>query len=114
MTDQRYIFRRGETITVSLDAVGGDPTLVSEVVALLKLTPPRGQTWDDAPTAATFAVASRAASGDVPAGWLLTIAANVSAGLEPGNYMTDAKLTVSGGVIVTEPLKIQIRPSVSA
>lgn len=109
-----YTFQRGETISIALDAVTGDPHAVTTISAVMKALPIGRTTLpDDAPVAASFVITPRAAEGENPAGWTLTLAASVSAGLAPGNYLADARLSIAGGVIVTEPVAIRIKPSVT-
>jgi hypothetical protein len=109
-----YIFQRGETISIALDAVSGDPLTVSAISAAMKaVAPGRTSFHAGAPVAAAFAIAPRAAVGDVPPGWTLTIPAMVSAALPSGSYLADAKLAVGGGVIVTETVALRIKESVS-
>jgi hypothetical protein len=107
-------FQRGETIALALDAVNGDPLTVTAINAVLKAVPP-GRTGvpDGAPVAATFSIAPRIASGEIPPGWTLSIDATSSAALTPGAYLADARLEVAGGVIVTEPVAIRIQLSVT-
>lgn len=109
-----YIFQRGETISLALDALSGDPMSVTAMAAKLKAVPPgRTNAPASAPIAANFVITNRAASGDDPAGWTLTIPATASATLTPGAYLADARLDVGGGVIVTESVAIRLRDSVS-
>lgn len=109
-----YTYQRGETICLALDAVTGDPLSVTQIDAALKAVPP-GRTGvpSGAPVAATFSVSPRPAEGDISPGWTLTISAETSASLAPGAYAADARLEVAGGVIVTEPVAIRIKPSVT-
>lgn len=109
-----FLFQRGETIAIALDAVTGDPLTVSSIDAVMKAVPP-GRTGvpDGAPVAAIFSITLRAAAGDIPSGWMLSIDAATSAALTPGNYLADARLVAAGGVIVTEPAAIRIKPSVT-
>ena len=65
------------------------------------------------PVAASFTVSPRAAAGDIPAGWTLTIPASVSATLSPGAYLADARLEVAGGIVVTESVALRLKPSVT-
>lgn len=110
-----YNFQRGETISLALDAVSGDPLSVTAISAVMKaVTPGRSSVNAGAPVAATFTLTPRAAAGDIPPGWTLTIPAVISAGLIAGAYLADAKLSVAGGVIVTESVAIRIKESVSA
>lgn len=110
-----YIFQRGETIMLALDAVAGDPAAVTAMTAHMKAVPP-GRTCVDAttPVAAAFSVSSRTAQGAIPAGWTLTIDAAASAELAAGSYLADARLQVAGGVVITESIGLTIRESVSA
>jgi hypothetical protein len=110
-----YIYQRGETISLALDAVTGDPAQVTAISAAMKAVPPgRSEAPATASVAASFAVTPSPAVGDQPAGWTLTIPALVSASLSPGAYVADARLEVAGGVIVTDTVAIRLRQSVSA
>ncbi len=110
-----YIFQRGETISLALDAVSGNPLDVSAISAKLKAVPPgRTSVPDGAPVAATFVIFARSAEGEIPPGWTLTISAATSATLTPGAYLADARIDVAGGVIVTESVAIRLCQSVSA
>ncbi len=110
-----YIFQRGETLSLALDALAGDPLAVSAIGASVKAVAP-GRTGVSAvaPVAAVFDIAARAASGDIPAGWTLTIPAAVSATLAAGSYLADARLVIAGGVVITDSVAIALRESVSA
>ena len=110
-----YIYQRGETISLALDALSGDPAGVSAIIARLKAVPSGRTTVPaNAPVAASFVIAPRAAAGDEPAGWTLTIPDSVSAALAAGSYLADARLEVAGGVVVTDSVAIRLRESVSA
>lgn len=102
----RYTFQRGETIRVALDAVSGDPGQVDSISARMKLAVGGA---DSVP----FEIVGRAAAGDVPAGWTLTIAAEVSVALPLGLYRADARLEVADGVIITDPIDIRLLASPS-
>jgi len=109
MSFASYIFQRGETILVALDAVEGDPLLITSVAAKMRALRPGKRTIDaGAPVAATFDVSAREAAGDLPPGWTLTIDEATSAGLAVGSYLADAKLAFAGGTFITEPITIQI------
>lgn len=104
-----YTFARGETISIALDAVTGDPGIVSSVVAKLRPLEPGKRTLEpDADLAATFTVDDRAVSGDIPAGWTLTIEPATSTTLEAGEYLADARITIGTGVETTEGVIIRI------
>jgi hypothetical protein len=104
-----YTFQRGETVSLALDAVTGDPLTVSSVTAAMKPVA-AGRTMIDpaAAVAATFTVSNRAG------GWTLTIPAATSATLTAGTYLVDAKLIVAGGVTITEPVAIRMIDAVTA
>jgi hypothetical protein len=72
------------------------------------LPPGQTQVSAGAPVAASFAISAHAT------GWTLTIPAATSAALAPGSYIADAKLTVAGGVIVTESVAIRVRQAVTS
>lgn len=110
-----FVFQRGETISLALDILSGDVALADAIVAEMKALPP-GRTTPppDAPPAARFAIASRAATDDVPAGWTLTIPAATCAGLPAGAYVADARIEVGGGVVLTESVAIRLREAVTA
>jgi hypothetical protein len=110
-----FTFQRGETVSLALDAVQGDPSSVTSVTAAMKPVA-AGRTMIDpaAAVAATFTVSNRAEAGGVPAGWTLTIPAAVSAALAGGTYLADAKLVVAGGVTITEPVAIRMIDAVTA
>jgi hypothetical protein len=110
-----FSYQRGETISLALDAVSGDPLGVTAISAAMKaVLPGRTNIADGTPVAASFVVTARAAAGDIPAGWTLTIPAATSASLPPGAYLADARLEVAGGVVVTDSVAIRIRPSVTS
>ncbi len=109
-----YAFERGETIGLALDAVEGDPGLVTSLTARLKaVAAGRAEVAPGTPVAASFAVAARAAAGDVPAGWTLTIDAAASAALAPGLYKADARIETAGGVVITDKVALSIVEPVS-
>ena len=110
-----FTYQRGETISLALDAVEGDPAGVGGVTAKLKAVPPgRTSLPAGAPVAATFSVATRAATPDFPAGWTLTISAPLSAALAAGSYLADARLEVGTGVVITDQIAIRLREPVTA
>ena len=110
-----FVFQRGETISLALDAVTGDPLLVTAISAAMKaVAPGRTGVSTTAPVAAAFNITARAAVGDIPPGWNLTVGAAQSALLPAGHYLADARIEVGGGVIVTESIGLHLRESVTA
>lgn len=104
-----YIFQRGETILIPLDAVAGNPDTVTAISAKMRKLAPGKRTLDpDAPVAATFSVSARTADGGIPAGWTLMVDDVASAALDVGTYLADAKLSVGSAKIITDPVQIQI------
>ena len=109
-----YIFQRGETISLGLDALTDDPLSVSAVSAAMKaVAPGRTSISGTQPVAAAFDIFPRSASGDIPAGWTLIIPAATSAMLAPGSYLADASIDIAGTVVITETVAICIVQSVS-
>ncbi len=96
-----YRFQIGETVRLGLDAVEGDPALVTAITASMRLA-------TDAAVEIPFAVEFRGAVGDQPAGWTLTIAAAVSAELAPGIYRADARIELVGDVVITDPVRVRM------
>ncbi len=110
-----YVFQRGETVLLALDAVAGDPLTVTSVTAAMKpVAAGRSAVDPAAAVAATFAVTSRAAAGDIPAGWTLTLAAGASAAVPAGTYLADAKLIVGSGVTITDTVAIRMVDAVTS
>jgi hypothetical protein len=110
-----FSYQRGETISLALDAVSGDPASAGPVTAQLKAVPPgRTSVPPGAPVAAVFSVSSRAATPDFPAGWTLTIPASASIALPPGTYLADARIEYGGGVVITDQVALRLREPVTA
>ena len=94
-------FRVGETIAIALDAVAGDPATVTAIGVAMKpaLVGDNRLMLDDAAAAITLSATPQA----IPAsGWTISLSGAQSAALEPGLYGIDARLTVAGGVVITE------------
>jgi len=110
-----YIFQRGETVSLALAVVSGDPTVVTSVTAAVKPVTAGHSTPDPTvPVAANFSVSFAAALGDEPARWLLTLAPATSAALTAGSYFADARLVVAGGVCITETVALTLRDAVTS
>ena len=94
-------FRVGEDIAIALDAIAGDTAAVTAMTARMKpaLVADNRLVLDDAAAAVALTVAPQAAPG---AGWTIALTAAQSATLKPGVYGIDARLTVAGGVVITE------------
>lgn len=110
-----YTFQRGETVALALAVVSGDPTVVGAVTAAIKPVAEGRRTPDPAtPVAADFDVAFVAGSWADPARWLLTLTPAITAALPAGSYFADARLTVGGGVTITETISLQLRDAVTS
>lgn len=98
-------FRIGADITIALDAVSGDVAEIATVTAAMRPGVAGKVTFtpDNSLPTIPMTVAPRAASGSIPAGWNLTLAAADSANLTQRLYAIDAKLVgVAGSVDITE------------
>ena len=108
-----FRFQRGEPITVGREVLSGDPAGYT-VEAVLK--PAEGYTvpGDEVEPVATFETQFVAASGAVPAHWLLWIAVEEAEALPAGRYVTDCLFLLDGEPVeVTEPAWIELSESVS-
>jgi hypothetical protein len=105
-----FVVKRGETLTILLDDMDGIAAEVASVTARLRPGIASKRAVDpDEPAEADFAVVSRAAEGNDPAGWGLILSATTTAGIATGFYMVDARLVMDGGTeIVTDPLAIRV------
>ncbi|VXC63720.1 conserved hypothetical protein [Sphingomonas sp. AX6] len=106
-----YVFQRGETIAVVLEAVGATAQDIAgiEVTAVLKRAIAQRAPAANIEAVAEFDVSDIASGSEVDPGWLLRIDAATSATIAPGVYITNGVLTLPGGdVEKTEPLLIQI------
>ncbi len=104
-----YQIKSGETLTLTLRRVDGDLSIVADVVARLKKAGPNAsippKTAPVVATLETFIIVD---------GWQFILADNFTELLEPGIYVADAKLNlVDGGTLKTDPVTVEIRPSVS-
>lgn len=106
-----YTYRQGETITIALDALEGNISLITDITANIALLD-RGDEELSAKEVAEsipMDVTNRPMLGEIPAGWDFTLEPQVSATLEPGDYRVDAKIEVGGGIEITgESARIRI------
>ena len=103
-----YMFHRGETLSVALDCVSGDAAGVSAVTAAMKPLAAGRTAPDPAALAVPLTVTARAG------GWTATLAAPACAALTPGSYALGARLTVAGGVVITDAVTLRIVEPVGA
>lgn len=103
-------FTRGETIAIGLENLDGAE--VSSITAALKAKGPGGA--PTGPRLATFEIEARdeITEGHGP-GWVLSLAPEVSLGLQPGSYLCDARMVIGGGVTITEMLNLYIAAGVT-
>lgn len=110
-----YTFQRGETVSLALAVVSGDPARVASVTAAVKpVTAGRSTPDPTVPVAASFDVSFAAAAFDEPARWLFTLTPAMSASLAAGSYLADARLVVAGGVCITETVALTLRDAVTS
>lgn len=101
-----YEYRRGATILLPLDAVRGDVAQVSGISAAMRRW--TGSSFEAGSQPIALVASVRSATGSDPAGWTLSLSATHSATLQPGTYRVEARLTVAGGVIFTDPAEVRI------
>lgn len=112
----------GETLSIYLEAVSGDPSTATDLIARLKpVFSAQGPMPDEAvASVATLGVVEQPTSpGNYPdgapigPGWYVTLTSAVTALLVAGYYATDVAFRIGSETIVTDPVLIQIVPSVS-
>jgi hypothetical protein len=92
-------FRIGEDVEVALDALTGDPAIVTAITAQMKLAKVTTNriVLDDSATALAMQVIPQGT-----AGWIISLDHVSTASLAPGIYGIDARLTIGGAVEMTE------------
>lgn len=91
-------FRRGEDISVGLNAISGDMNLVDTVAAYISKSRSRSEWKKDTNFGPIqMQTATRDPVGETPGGWTFTLSAIQSANLEPGLYGIDAVKDYTGG-----------------
>lgn len=110
-------FTAGEDIALAIDVANGTAPVGLVVTASLiagkvfsgAFVPSRGA------QAVALTVAPRAASGDIPAGWNVTLGAAASADLAPGVYAAFATYTDGSAVTIDDvPAVIRVNPALPA
>ena len=94
-------FRVSEDIGLALDVTAGDFAQVTAIAVAMKpaLVADNRLTLDDAEQAIVLSAAPQAVAW---AGWTIALPGAQSALLAPGLYGIDARLTIAGGVVITE------------
>jgi hypothetical protein len=97
-------FRKGEDISVGLDAASGDPASVTAITATMRKVRLSGSSAVvvDRSEPIAVEVTARPADGCIPAGWTLRVPASITRDLDAGSYGLDARLEVGGGVDITD------------
>ena len=92
-------FRIGEDVAVALDALTGDTATVTAISARMKPAKVTANriVLDDSASAIAMQVTAQ-----VTDGWIVSLSHTATAALAAGVYGIDAKLTISGGVEMTE------------
>lgn len=94
-------FRIGEDVAVALDAVDGNTATVTAITAAMKpaLVGDNRLMLDDKAAPTTLSATPQVVASD---GWTIALPGTQSALLAPGLYGIDARLSVAGGVVITE------------
>ena len=94
-------FRIGEDIAIALDAVAGSTAAVAAISVAMKpaLVGDNRLVLDDDAAAISLTASPQTAPA---AGWTIALPGMQSASLEPGLYGIDARLTIAGGIVITE------------
>lgn len=115
-----YIVRRGETLSLYLEAVTGDPASASNVTVKLKPAVAGAAPPQSTAAIATLQVTAQPTSpgndaGGVPIqpGWYAVLTAAQSAGLTPGAYFADAAFQVGAAQFVTDKIAVEVLDPIS-
>lgn len=98
-----FVRQRGETVEIAVvdpDAIPGGESAVTAGIKPL----PQGEN-QPAPKSAVLkalTVSYRAADGDVPKGWTLSLSYADCAALAPGDYALDTRILDSGKVTISD------------
>jgi hypothetical protein len=79
------------------------------VARVRKLQPGKSQVLPTEPEAAAFSITTRAATGTLPAGWTLTLSAEKTLTMMPGNYHADAKVGIGSGFETTSHVLLIVK-----
>lgn len=112
-----FTIQRGETLTFVVEALTGDPTAVSGVVAKMKSVQAGRQNLmpgSDVPVAATFTTTALPATAGFKGGWSLGLSAGQTAALNAGLYLVDATFTVAGNTSIDGPILLEVKNSAVA
>lgn len=105
-----FTIRTGETLKLELNLVEGDISIVAGATCKLKKAGPNGSV----PPASKPVIATFTTVNKLGVGWDFVLEDAETAALEPGPYIADAKLDlIDGGTLKTEPVLIEIKPSVT-
>lgn len=107
-------YQRGETITFLAGVTLGDVDYVTGTpLADLKAMYAGKLPSETAPVLANLAVASSAASGDIPAGWTVTVTDEQTADLSAGQYVFDVRCVVGSGIYISPPVSFKLVEAVT-
>lgn len=109
-----FTIQRGETLTFVVEALTGDPTTVSGVIAKMKPVQAGRQTLmpgSEVPVAATFTTTALPATTGFKGGWSLSLSASQTAALNAGLYLVDASLVTAGVTIIDGPILLEVKNS---
>lgn len=104
-----YIIKKGETLTLILEQVEGDFSVIENVSAKLKKAGPRGTIPPvTEPVVANFEVTP------FETGWYFVLEGVITSSFEEGFYIADATLNLVGGEVdKTDTVLIEVQRSVS-
>lgn len=112
-----FTIQRGETLTFVVEALTGDPTAVSGVLAKMKSVQAGRQTLmpgSDVPVAATLTTTALPATTGFKGGWSLSLSASQTSTLSAGLYLVDASFILAGVTIIDGPILLEVKNSAVA
>lgn len=104
-----YAFKRGETISLSLDLVEGESEEIASIEASLRrISPGAEELQPDDRVYGDFDIVWRPSTSSEVAGWTLTYMDEDSELLDLGYYEIDARLEVGSGLQISNSVVIRI------
>ena len=101
MANERWFC--GEYLAYVVESSNADLTPFGTPVARAQLMATGATGYDpDGATPVTMTVASHAASGDIPAGWTMSLASATTLTMTPGRYVAQIAIPASGEYIYSD------------
>lgn len=110
-----YTIRRGETATLFVEAVTGDPSIASAPVCKIKPICAANAPMPDESIAAVLSLTPvlTGAAPPIGPGWTISLTVDQTLALAAGYYIADFACSVGGGEVATNPVILSLVDAVS-